>query len=225
MATHSSVLAWRIPGKMEPDGLPSRVAQSQTRLKRLSSSSDYITSSWRPAGMNSFWCLCQKLSLSSLYFNKTLLHKSSELSSFVPGPGLNSSPPEAKNPGIFAWFRNSLSPWGLIRVSSGQDGPDNLCKPTSADSKNTESAIWSSRQCHPVLGSLLCSISQSNCWVCGAFPSSSVEGFPWWTSPLQGKDFLQVCKYLRQLMTSNNLKMDWCNYGHNMTFNFDFNLF
>ena len=32
----------------------------------------------------------------------------------------------------------------------------------------------------------------SNCWVCGALPSSSVEGFPWWTSPLQGKGFLQV---------------------------------
>ena len=45
-----------------------------------------------------FWCLCQKLSLSPLYFNKTLLHKSSEWSSLVSGPGLNSSPPEAKNP-------------------------------------------------------------------------------------------------------------------------------
>ena len=40
MATHSSVLAWRIPGTAEPGGLPSMgVAQSQTRLKRLSSSS------------------------------------------------------------------------------------------------------------------------------------------------------------------------------------------
>ena len=37
----------------------------------------------------------------------------------------------------------------------------------------------------------------SNCWVCGPFPSSSVEGFWWWTSPLQGKDVLHVCKYLR----------------------------
>ena len=35
MATHSSVLAWRIPGMGEPGGLPS-VAQSQTQLKRLS---------------------------------------------------------------------------------------------------------------------------------------------------------------------------------------------
>ena len=40
MATHSSVLAWRIPGTGEPGGLPSMgVAQSQTRLKWLSSSS------------------------------------------------------------------------------------------------------------------------------------------------------------------------------------------
>ena len=39
MATHSSVLAWRIPGTGEPGGLPSiGVAQSRTQLKRLSSS-------------------------------------------------------------------------------------------------------------------------------------------------------------------------------------------
>jgi len=91
------------------------VAQSRTRLKRLSSSSsssDYITSSWRLAGGYSsaqFWCLCQKLSLSPLYFNKTLLYKSSERASLVSGPGLDSSPLGAKNPGVFAWFNNSLS--------------------------------------------------------------------------------------------------------------------
>ena len=80
--------------------------------------------------------------------------------------------------------------------------------------------------------------NQSNCWVCGVLPSSSVEGFLWWTSPLQGKDFLQVCKYLWQQsyvmpllhqMTSTSPKMDWCNtlyfnYGHNVTFNFDYTL-
>ena len=46
MATHSSVLAWRIPGMGEPGGLPSMsrtrlcvyAAQSRTRLRRLSSS-------------------------------------------------------------------------------------------------------------------------------------------------------------------------------------------
>ena len=42
MATHSSVLAWRIPGMGEPGGLPSRVAQSRTQLKRLSSSSSKL---------------------------------------------------------------------------------------------------------------------------------------------------------------------------------------
>ena len=39
MATHSSVLAWRIPGTGEPGGLPTMGSQSRTRLKRLSSSS------------------------------------------------------------------------------------------------------------------------------------------------------------------------------------------
>ena len=38
-----------------------------------------------------------------------LLHKSSEWSSLISGPGLNSSPPEAKNPNIFSWFSNNLS--------------------------------------------------------------------------------------------------------------------
>ena len=38
MATHSSVLAWRISGTGEPGGLLSMGLQSQTRLKQLSSS-------------------------------------------------------------------------------------------------------------------------------------------------------------------------------------------
>ena len=39
MATHSSVLAWRIPGTGQPGQLPSTGSHSRTRLKRLSSSS------------------------------------------------------------------------------------------------------------------------------------------------------------------------------------------
>ena len=39
MATHSSVLAWIIPGTGEPSGLPSIGLHSRTQLKRLSSSS------------------------------------------------------------------------------------------------------------------------------------------------------------------------------------------
>ena len=47
MATHSSVLAWRIPGTGEPGGLPSMgVTKSWTRLKQLSSSK-VLTSSGR----------------------------------------------------------------------------------------------------------------------------------------------------------------------------------
>ena len=38
MATHSSVLAWRIPGAAEPSGLQSMGSQSRTRLRRLSKS-------------------------------------------------------------------------------------------------------------------------------------------------------------------------------------------
>ena len=42
-ATHSGVLAWRIPGTAEPSGLRSMgVAQSQTQLKQLSSSSSTL---------------------------------------------------------------------------------------------------------------------------------------------------------------------------------------
>ena len=36
MATHSSILAWRIPGMEEPGGLLTMGSQSQTQLKRLS---------------------------------------------------------------------------------------------------------------------------------------------------------------------------------------------
>ena len=42
MATYSSVLAWRTPEMGEPGELPSRVTQSRTRLKRLSSSSSSV---------------------------------------------------------------------------------------------------------------------------------------------------------------------------------------
>ena len=42
MATHSSILAWRILGMGVPGRLPSMGSQSWTRLKRLSSSSSRI---------------------------------------------------------------------------------------------------------------------------------------------------------------------------------------
>ena len=42
MATHSNVVAWRIPGTRDPGGPPSMGLQSRTRLKRLSSSSSSL---------------------------------------------------------------------------------------------------------------------------------------------------------------------------------------
>ena len=55
MATLSSVLAWRIPGTVEPDGLPSMGSQSQTRLKRISSSSSSRTQFSPPLRLYDLW--------------------------------------------------------------------------------------------------------------------------------------------------------------------------
>ena len=40
MATHSSILAWRIPWTEEPGGLRSRVVKSRIQLKRLRTSTE-----------------------------------------------------------------------------------------------------------------------------------------------------------------------------------------
>ena len=64
MAPHSSVLAWRIPGTVEPGGLPSMGSQSRTRLKRLSSSSSRPLSAGLPGATGRvsarcyFYCIC-----------------------------------------------------------------------------------------------------------------------------------------------------------------------
>ena len=42
MATHSSVLAWRIPGTEEPGGLQSMGLQSRTRLNQQHPSTLYV---------------------------------------------------------------------------------------------------------------------------------------------------------------------------------------
>ena len=62
--------------------------------------------------VRSFLCLFN--TLIKLYYTK-----SCEQSSLVTGPGLNSSPPKAKNPSIVACSSN-LSSWWLIQNSSGQ---------------------------------------------------------------------------------------------------------
>ena len=113
MATHSSILAWRIPWKEEPGGLQSTGSMHLPQT---------LSSSWlyniQLAGGYSFCPLLMPMSeasLSPLYFNKTLLHKSSERSSLISGPGLNSSPPEAKNRGDL-WFSSNLS-LGKLQIS------------------------------------------------------------------------------------------------------------
>ena len=125
MATPSSILAWRTPGMEEPGGLLTVVLQSQTQLKRLSSSSQcsYLKN---PMDRAAWQAVIHGVAKSrtqlrdsahrrayrhiiSFFFSrnltcwgsKTLSHKTSERSSLVTGPRLNSSPPEAKNLGIF----------------------------------------------------------------------------------------------------------------------------
>ena len=74
--------------------------------------SRYITSNLRVAGgtrSDPFWCLCQKLSLSLLYFNKTSLHKSLEWSSLGSGPGLWFFSSGGQESWRLLWFSNSLS--------------------------------------------------------------------------------------------------------------------
>ena len=62
MATYSSVLAgessWRIPGMGEPGGLLSMGSQSQTRLKRLSSSSSHPYCAYMPCLGYAFQIAC-----------------------------------------------------------------------------------------------------------------------------------------------------------------------
>ena len=50
---------------------------------------------------------------SPLYFNKTLLHKSSERSSLVSGPRLNSSPLEVKNSSLICGSATTFQNAGL----------------------------------------------------------------------------------------------------------------
>ena len=50
--------------------------------------------------------------------SSSLLHKSSERSSLISGPGLNSSPLEAKNPSIFLCVSNNLSKAGSLALQA-----------------------------------------------------------------------------------------------------------
>ena len=76
--------------------------------------------------------------------------------------------------------------------------------------------------------------NRSNCWVCGTHhpPTPINWRYNIVRFSISRKGLSSLCKNLHQqqpyvtpfldLMTSNNPKMDWCNYGHNITFNFDY---
>ena len=84
--THSSVLAWRIPGTAEPRGLPSMdgVAQSRTQLKWLSSSSSVgkIVLIWGRKIQNSFEEE-DFTTLHSCFKNEELIHVKSENNALI----------------------------------------------------------------------------------------------------------------------------------------------
>ena len=80
-----------------------------------------------------FWYLCQKLCLSLVYVNKPLTQKSSERSSLITGPGLNSFPPEAKSPGIFCGSAATFHPGGssgILQDKVRMLGALVLCSPS-----------------------------------------------------------------------------------------------
>ena len=62
MATHYSILAWRIPWMEEPGGLQSAGRKESDTTERLHLSTDYITSSLRLAERYSFCPLLMPMS-------------------------------------------------------------------------------------------------------------------------------------------------------------------
>ena len=58
MATHSSVLAWRIPGMGEPGGLLSMGSQSRTRLSDLTFTFHFPLSCIGEGNGNPLQCSC-----------------------------------------------------------------------------------------------------------------------------------------------------------------------
>ena len=126
MATHSSVLAWRIPVTGEPGGLPSMGSQSRKRLKRLSSSKLSVTKwgldcsdlfqwiSFRGLlhiKLNPVWWLCSVFNLFNLKtpiytFNQNSI--SFEVKPTLYGHGFGQTPRDSGGHGSLA----CCSPWG-----------------------------------------------------------------------------------------------------------------
>ena len=126
MATHSSVLAWRIPGTGEPGGLPSMRLQSQTQLKRLNSSCSSSTISVFPMSSTlGAWeegILCTTATRNELH-----LRQSSAL--FLCPVDSNSA-----SPGSADLTFSELSYWGRTTLTSFSWRSGNLGKSSQISS-------------------------------------------------------------------------------------------
>ena len=87
MATHSSTLAWRIPGTGEPGGLLSIDAQSRTRLKRLSSSSSSLLIV-HIKNLSHHWLFSFSYSLLTILLSQSTLDHTASLNICCPPPNL-----------------------------------------------------------------------------------------------------------------------------------------
>ena len=121
-------------GTRKPGMLPSVASQrvrhdwalnwTETDIKRLAKKE------WGGILSAPFWCLCQKLPLCFLYFNKALLHKTCKGSSLVSDPRLQCSPQKVTDPGVALGSRQQTLRnnewgsgwnWGACRTECGHE--------------------------------------------------------------------------------------------------------
>ena len=188
MATHSSVLAWRIPGTGEPGGLPSMGSQSRTQLKWLSSLAGVIYLILPCINHIKFWkclwhtkprggcvvkqrsaCWCQLSSRSSF----TVL--------IFPGPNPTCCPercfsvaPSLENMQCLTVRAAAMKlvldrdNWREVRMLRQHTGPTS--RKLDSDVKNDKSTLlWMSAAalCHPSFWqvALVVGLSHQTCWI------------------------------------------------------------
>ena len=115
MATHSSVLAWRIPGTAAWWAAVYGVAQSRTRLKRLSSSSSEYNCFWTIGPGISLEGMMLKLKLQ--YFGHLTWRVDSLEKTLMLG-GIGGQEEKGKTRGWDGWMA-SLTWWTWVWVNSG----------------------------------------------------------------------------------------------------------
>ena len=112
MATHSSVLAWRIPGTGEPWwAAVYRVAQSRTRLKWLSSRTDFLGLGWAAGcvllgSVHSSWCDQMKLKSPGQVMNRNRRTTRATLQGGVVAWGADKAAEDVFAGSLFFFFFN-----------------------------------------------------------------------------------------------------------------------